>query len=340
MVTSLILLVFSLFFILFVCAIFTNAIEWFGKVMNLSHGVTGSILAAIGTALPETIIPIIAIVFTDNKNADDIGIGAIAGAPFMLSTLGFAITGLAVIIYTILRKRKLKITVSKKGFSRDLTFFIIVYGIAIVTTFFREYAIIKTVVAISLLFAYLIYVRLTFGDKAMDSRYSRNSQEEVLERFYLSRFFGVKTNFYWICIELIIALLGIIYGAHLFVVNVESVSNYIGIAPLILSILITPIATELPEKLNSVIWIRSRKDTLALGNITGAMVFQSCFPVAFGIMFTNWNLQGITMLSALLALSSALLNLIWLKTKREVNPFILLSGAGFYAIFLLYIIFK
>lgn len=333
MALSLILLVFSLLFILFVCTIFTNAIEWFGKVMNLSHGVTGSILAAIGTALPETIIPIIAIVFTTNNKADEIGIGAIAGAPFMLSTLGFSITGLAVIIYTILKKRKIKIKVNKRGFSRDLTFFIIVYGIAIATTFFREYASIRIIVAISLLLAYLKYVRLTFRDRGLDNL------ETELEELYLARFSRVKTNFFWICVELIIALAGIIYGAHLFVENVERVSDYFGIAPLMLSILITPIATELPEKLNSVIWIRNRKDTLALGNITGAMVFQSCFPVAFGIMFTNWDLEGITMISALLALSSASINLAWLKIKKEVNPFILLSGAGFYAVFLFYIIF-
>ena len=59
-------------------------------------------------------------------------------------------------------------------------------------------------------------------------------------------------------------------------------SETLGAAPLIMSLLITPIATELPEKFNSVLWIRQRKDTLALGNITGAMVFQSTFPVSVG----------------------------------------------------------
>jgi cation:H+ antiporter len=49
----------------------------------------------------------------------------------------------------------------------------------------------------------------------------------------------------------------------------------------------------LPEKFNSVMWMRQKKDTLALGNITGAMVFQSTFPVAIGMAFTPWRLwQG------------------------------------------------
>ena len=69
--------------------------------------------------------------------------------------------------------------------------------------------------------------------------------------------------------------------------EIEVLSTTLGAAPLIVSLLITPIATELPEKFNSILWIRHRKDTLALGNITGAMVFQSTFPVSIGLIFTD-----------------------------------------------------
>jgi cation:H+ antiporter len=333
MITSLSLLIFSLLFILFVCAVFTNAVEWLGKVLNLSHGVTGSILAAVGTALPETIIPIIAIMFTNSIKTDniDIGIGAIAGAPFMLATLGFFITGISVIFYSSLKKRNIHMTADKKVFQRDLTFFIIVYGTAILTTFVREYEVVKNFVAAVLVLSYLIYVKLTFKD-------SYNNINMELEEFYLSRFFNTKSNWVWIIIELLLSLIGIVLGAHIFVNNVERVSNYFGITPLILSILVTPIATELPEKLNSVIWIRKKKDTLALGNITGAMVFQSCFPVAFGIMFTPWHLEGLTLISALLALASATINLMYLKAKKCISPFMLMSGFIFYIAFLSYII--
>ncbi len=43
--------------------LFTNGIEWFGRKLDLAQGAVGSVLAAVGTALPETMIPIIAIVF-------------------------------------------------------------------------------------------------------------------------------------------------------------------------------------------------------------------------------------------------------------------------------------
>lgn len=326
MLMNLLMLIFSLGFILFACFVFTNAIEWFGKKLNLGQGVVGSVFAAIGTGLPETIIPIIAIVFYTGTNADEIGIGAIAGAPFMLGTLAFFVTGLAVIVFSRIGRRSTKMKVDIDVISRDLKFFIIIYGTAVLTTFVHTHPIIKTGIAIMLLLSYGLYLKTTFSDET--------DQVGNVEQLYLTRFFKIKTNLVSIVIQLLLSLLGIIFGAHLFVKYVECLATCLGIAPLILSMIITPIATELPEKLNSVIWIGRKKDTLALGNITGAMVFQSCFPVVFGIIFTPWNLTGITMLSAILALTSAVLNLGWIKITKTLNPYVLMSSGILYVIFL------
>jgi cation:H+ antiporter len=67
--------------------------------------------------------------------------------------------------------------------------------------------------------------------------------------------------------------------------------------------MLATIATELPEKANSIIWLREGKDTLALGNINGAMVFQSTIPIAFGLAFTSWHLDWRALLAAGLALA-------------------------------------
>ena len=48
--------------------IFTNGIEWLGTRLNLAEGVVGSVLAAVGTALPETMIPLIAPLKVAGKN--------------------------------------------------------------------------------------------------------------------------------------------------------------------------------------------------------------------------------------------------------------------------------
>ncbi|MDQ3238452.1 MAG: sodium:calcium antiporter, partial [Actinomycetota bacterium] len=43
-------------------ALFTNAVEILGNRLNLGQGAVGSILAAVGTALPETMIPVVAVI--------------------------------------------------------------------------------------------------------------------------------------------------------------------------------------------------------------------------------------------------------------------------------------
>src|SRR5262245_33270791 len=96
-VSNVLLLVASLLVILAGCELFVNAIEWVGKRLNLDDGATGSLLAAVGTAMPETLIPIIAIVFVGDEDAKEVGIGAIMGAPFLLATLAMAVTAAAIV---------------------------------------------------------------------------------------------------------------------------------------------------------------------------------------------------------------------------------------------------
>ncbi len=99
-------------------------------------------------------------------------------------------------------------------------------------------------------------------------------------------------------VQVLGALVLIVVGARYFVSSVEHLSYMWGIPAFVLSLIITPIATELPEKFNSVIWIRQGKDTLALGNITGAMVFQSSIIPAIGILLTPWELEPLAKVSA------------------------------------------
>ena len=92
----------------------------------------------------------------------------------------------------------------------------------------------------------------------------------------------------WIIVaQTLLALAFIVLGARVFVTALETLAR-IGFDPRLFALIIAPIATELPEKFNSVLWVRNGKDTLAMGNITGAMVFQACFPTAIGILFTSW----------------------------------------------------
>src|SRR5437667_8685833 len=110
--------------------VFTNGVEWLGIKLRISEGATGSILAALGTATPETLIPVVAILFTNSADADEIGVGAILGAPFMLGTLVMLLIGVTAFV---LRKRRKRNTLHADAphALRDLSFFLVLYSIAL-----------------------------------------------------------------------------------------------------------------------------------------------------------------------------------------------------------------
>ncbi len=159
-----------------------------------------------------------------------------------------------------------------------------------------------------------------------------------LEILYLSKLFNSKrAKKRFISLQIIVAL-GLIV-----VVRIISSSRYstwqgcFPCRPLYSPCWSRPSRRSFPEKMNSVLWIRDKKDTLAVGNITGAMVFQASFPVAIGVAFTHWDLRGPTMVSAVLALLSASGLYLTLKLKKEIKPHVLLACGGLYALFILYL---
>jgi cation:H+ antiporter len=141
-----------------------------------------------------------------------------------------------------------------------------------------------------------------------------------------------------IMVQVVGALIGIIIGARFFVEEVEAVADAVGIPSIILAFLIAPIATELPEKFNSVIWYWRGKDTLALGNITGAMVFQSSFPVSIGLLFTEWALEPINIASMVIALVAASWIYYSVKVKKRVEYRTLLASGSLYILYIIMLV--
>jgi cation:H+ antiporter len=143
----------------------------------------------------------------------------------------------------------------------------------------------------------------------------------------------------WACVAQTLAGLGLMVGgAKVFVTGLEAVAKTFGVSSLVLALLVAPVATELPETFNSVLWIRRRKDTLALGNITGAMVFQSSFPVSVGLLFTPWHLSRAGLASAVIALVAAATVYATLRVRGTIAAWLLLLQAVFYAGYVAYIL--
>jgi cation:H+ antiporter len=90
--------------ILLGAVLFTNAVEWLAHRLELGSGAAGSVLAAVATALPESTIPIVAII-GGSEGSEDVAIGAIVGAPFMLTTIAMALVGLAAVGFAKRRKQ-------------------------------------------------------------------------------------------------------------------------------------------------------------------------------------------------------------------------------------------
>lgn len=323
-----ILLLFSLGVILLGAEVFTNGVEWLGKKLKLGEGAVGSILAAVGTALPETLIPVIAILSHSDEGGHDIGIGAILGAPFMLGTLAFFIVGVTVFFF---RRSNKPMFINQRVMLRDLRFFLVVYSLAIIASFLPTHSL-KLIIVVILLGAYLSYLYAT-----IKSSHREANLDEELPHCYFARSCREPSSII-IVGQIVTALLIIVVGAEIFVKSVQVVATSVGIPVFALALIITPMATELPEKFNSVLWIRRGKDTLAMGNITGAMVFQSSVIPALGIALTPWELEPLALASALLVLVSAALQYVYLLRKRTLFPAGLLIGGAFYVVFIFLVI--
>lgn len=325
------LLVVGIAIILVACELFTNSIEWLGKKLNLGEGAVGSILAAVGTALPETMIPIIAILFGGGSEAShEIGIGAILGAPFMLSTAAFFVTGTAILIFTSRRRRTPLMKVNTTILGRDMRFFLIVYLVAFGAAFVPSHEL-KIGIGIFLVILYGYYVMRTLGgDEGEMGEHELNPL-----RFARS---AIEPGLGIVVLQVVVSLGMIIGGARVFVQNMEVVAEALHVSPLVMSLIIAPLATELPEKFNSVLWVREGKDTLAMGNISGAMVFQSCIPVAVGLLLTSWELDQYAVASVLIALASTTVVFLQMRTKGYLTANILALSGLFYLAFIFFVV--
>ncbi len=328
---ELVFLIIGLLMILIAAEGFTNGIETLGRRLSLSQAAVGSILAAVGTALPETILPIVAIFFYGGEAAKDIGVGAILGAPFMLSTLAFFLVGITVLVSHIKKRRGFEINVEAHSTRRDLIFFLPMYSIAVLMPILvgRSFSML---IAIILVAGYMLYAYRTFKGESADIEHSEEMY--LLRLFRALRLTGAHTpNTTLIILQVIGAMSVMITGAHTFVESLEHVSVAFGMNPLLFALMLAPIATELPEKFNSITWTWKGRDTLAIGNITGAMVFQSTFPVSVGLLFTDWKLTGMALFSAILAIASALIVLGELLFRKRLSPVTMLLCGGLYLLY-------
>ena len=312
------------------CTLFTNAIEWLGKRFNLSEGAVGGVLAAIGTTLPETSIPVIAIFFGASRAETEVGLGAILGAPFMLSTLVIPILAILLVVYAKLGKRTAAFRLNYHDVKGDLFFFVVAYSVALGCVFVPS-QLVHVIAAVGLLSLYLYYVKLKFSEVAEEG-----SEGGALEPLFFARKAAVP-SFGLIGLQAVVGLAGLALGAHLFVLAAETIAGALSISPLILALLVAPLATELPEMSNSFLWLYRKKDRLAVGNVTGAMVFQGTIPVSIGLLGTDWALAPTALITMVLAVVAATFLLMQAAWGGLWRPWLLGGSAVLYIGYAVYL---
>jgi cation:H+ antiporter len=276
------------------CEFFVNGVEWVGRRLAVGQKATGTVLAAFGTALPESVVTFVAVTFPRTAGDKDIGIGAAMGGPLVLGTIAYAVVGVTLWIC----KRRLPEGQARRslynGLSRDQAWFIAIsivkLAVGVMAFAFKPW------LGVLFLAAYGAYAWKEMGGE-------QELDDEVLEPLKLAPRADVPPV--WAAILQTVAAMAVIFVAcRFFVGQLDALGPYLGLKPQLLSLLISPIATELPETLNAVIWIRQGKVRLALANISGAMMIQATVPTAFGLFSTPWMLDPALVVAGAITLMS------------------------------------
>jgi cation:H+ antiporter len=291
--------------------LFTNAVEWAGHLFHLGSGATGSLLAALGTALPETMVVVVALV-GGSPDSGQIATGAVLGSSFLLLTLGGAITGVALLT----RAGAHHLRVEPAQIRRDLGVFLSAFGCAVAATLLSRPE--RVVIGVLLLILYAGYARATLGERTADGG--------APEPLHFIRWRTGPPPWAVVAAQLLTGAILLAVGSGLFVDAIHTAATNLGLSALLVAVIAVPFATELPETLNSVLWIRSGDDGLALGNVAGAAAFQACVLGFVGISFTTWDLGTAGLLSAACAFATGIYLLGLLRGGRAHGGWLLLGA--------------
>lgn len=310
--------------IYFACEFFVNGVEWVGRKLSVGATATGTILAAFGTALPESVITFVAVAFGKGDAQRELGVGAALGGPLVLSTIAYATVGLTLIFARQHLRRTAQVQRDFQRLSRDqgwfLAIFLVKLTVGLVAFSFKPW------LGLAFLAAYALY----FWQEMR--RDESGEEEEELEPLILARKAVGEPPLALSLIQTLAALVVIFLASRLFVGQLDTLGPALGIKPQLLALLLSPIATELPETMNAIIWVRQGKHRLALANISGAMMIQATVPTAFGIFFTPWLLDRSLILAG--GITAVAVAVMFVSFRRGViSRGFLASMALFYALF-------
>ncbi|HET8765254.1 MAG TPA: sodium:calcium antiporter [Rhodanobacter sp.] len=312
------------------CEYFVNGVEWLGHRLNFGTTATGTVLAAFGTALPESAVTFIAVVFGKTPGARDIGVGAAMGGPLVLATIAYAVVGAALWWnHRRLRRGDHLVRVDHQRLARDqawfLAIFVVKVGLGLVAFVWKPW------LGIAFLAAYAVYV-------AREVRTEEASNEGGLEPLKLQPQ-ATRPALSRIWLQTGGALVVIAVASRVFVGQLEAIGAAWSLSPHLVALLLSPVATELPETLNALIWVRQGKERLALANISGSMMIQATIPSALAIFATPWLFDTTLIVSGVLT-TVAIIYLWALFRRGRVDARALLPVCLLYVVFAAFVVVR
>lgn len=305
------------------CEWFVNAVEWLGERLGLGQTAVGSVLAAFGTALPESVVTLVAVTTGSTPDAKDIGVGAAMGGPLVLATVAYGVAGLVV-----LRRRHhggpVVTGAAAARLAGDqawfLPIFVVKVSLGLVAFAF------KPVLGVLFFLAYAVYLLRELRAEEAEP----GSDDVGREPLRLQPRRAVPTTAA-VAVQTLVTLVVIFAASQLFVRQLDAVGPMLGLSGAVTALLLAPIATELPEILNAVIWVRQGKTTLALANVSGSMMIQATVPSGFAILFTSWQLDAPLLLAGVVTMVAVTFLLVSVRADRLTPRRLVAAGLGYLA---------
>jgi cation:H+ antiporter len=322
LVLPVVLLIGSAIVIYLACEYFVNGVEWVGRKLAVGTQATGTVLAAFGTALPESVVTLVAVAFGASAASKELGVGAALGGPLALSTVAYATVGIVLLVTRQRFPVTDEVRADFRGLRDDQLWFLILFGlkVALGVVLFS----LKAWTGLIFLAAYGIYVM-------REMRRESVIEEEALEPLRL-RPHAAAPHTAFALTQTGLALGVIFLASREFVGQLGVIGPALGMHPQLVALLLSPIATELPETMNAIIWVRQGKYRLALANISGAMMIQATIPTAFGLFFTPWLLVHELLISAGVT-AAAILTMLVAFTRGVISRRMLAGMGLFYVVF-------
>ena len=268
------------------CEWFVNAVEWLGQRLNIGTMAVGTILAAFGTALPESVVTLVAVTTGPTAEIRNIGVGAAMGGPLVLATVAYGVTGAMLLLRRRSRSREMVLAgvgaarlVERPISERDDNSAAILADRAHTARLVKDQrwfmAVFAVKVALGLVaFAIKPWLGLLFFAvygvyfwREIRGGTSEDHDEQELAPLKLQPR-AARPATTAVLVQTLGALAVIFVASQIFVCQLDAIGPMLGLSGAITALLLSPIATELPEIMNAIIWVRQGKTQLALANIS------------------------------------------------------------------------